>query len=184
MNRGIILLAVLVLWWSPMAFAGHAGPTGDADWDTVLLQLNIAAGSDSREFARHMDRRYGAGEGTSERLMQKHGFTAADACIALKLSFITHRPLDDIVRFYEADRGKGWGAVAKSLGIKPGSREFHELKNDSRSFLDETKGKGKKGKGDEIIFSADDDATGKGKGKNKDKGKDKDASKSGKGKNK
>jgi hypothetical protein len=31
---------------------------------------------------------------------------------------------------YRKGKGKGWGELAKSLGIKPGSREFHALKRD------------------------------------------------------
>ena len=79
--------------------------------------------------------------------MKRSGFTAADACIALKLSFLSHKPLDTVVRTYRDKGGKGWGAVAKSLGIKPGSREFHRLKNDSRNFLNETRERDKKNKG-------------------------------------
>ena len=30
---------------------------------------------------------------------------------------------------YKSDKGKGWGVLAKSLGIKPGSQEFHALKS-------------------------------------------------------
>jgi len=44
---------------------------------------------------------------------------------------------------YQIHQGKGWGAIPKSLGIKPGSKEFHALK---KGDLDGGKGKGK-GKG-------------------------------------
>jgi hypothetical protein len=41
---------------------------------------------------------------------------------------------------------KGWGAVAKDLGIKPGSEEFHELK--ANTVKKSWKDKEKKNKGD------------------------------------
>jgi hypothetical protein len=60
--------------------------------------------------------------------------------------------IDFVIKQYRSDKGKGWGALAKSLGIKPGSAEFHALKN-GHDLYDDTdlggdKGKGKsKGKG-------------------------------------
>jgi len=57
---------------------------------------------------------------------------------------------------YRADKGKGWGVLAKSLGIKPGSKEFHALK-----------------RGHDIY-----DYNGKDRDKGKDKGKCKNKSKS------
>jgi hypothetical protein len=48
-------------------------------------------------------------------------------------------------------KGQGWGVIAKSLGIKPGSPEFHALKRGDFVFNGkprEVPGKGKgKGKG-------------------------------------
>jgi hypothetical protein len=59
-----------------------------------------------------------------------------------------------VLEVYQPSRKKGWGAIAKELGIKPGSAEFHALKRGDLHFTgqpsgyDETPGKGKgKGKG-------------------------------------
>lgn len=146
MKKISFFILLLVFSFSAAAFAQKPGPTGDTGWDAVVRELNAAARSSGPQFARQIDRRYGAEAGTADRLIKKSGFTAADACIALKLSFLSHKPLNDVVSAYKAKQGKGWGAVAKSLGIKPGSREFHALKNDSKSFLNETKQKNKKNK--------------------------------------
>ena len=43
-------------------------------------------------------------------------------------------------------KGKRLGVIAKRLGIKPGSKEFHELKKDDSGILSEYKGKGEKEK--------------------------------------
>jgi len=56
---------------------------------------------------------------------------------------------------YRSGKAKGWGALAKSLGIKPGSKEFHALKNGHDLHDDKDRGEEKD----------------KGKGKDKDKGK-------------
>jgi hypothetical protein len=62
-----------------------------------------------------------------------------------------------VLEKYEAGKGRGWGALAKSLGIKPGSSEFHALKRSDD--LDDTShaGKGK--------------TKGRNKGRNKGQGK-------------
>ena len=42
------------------------------------------------------------------------------------------RPCAFVVDAYEREsrgRGRGWGVLAKELGIRPGSAAFHELKN-------------------------------------------------------
>jgi hypothetical protein len=52
----------------------------------------------------------------------------ADAFMVFQLGQMTRKPPETVVRVYQANRGKGWGVIAKSLGIKPGSPEFHALK--------------------------------------------------------
>jgi hypothetical protein len=60
---------------------------------------------------------------------------------------MAHRPPETVVQTYQTHKGKGWGVIAKELGIKPGSREFHALKNGDLTF-GETPGDGPgKGKG-------------------------------------
>ena len=58
--------------------------------------------------------------------------------IALEIAKIANRPIDDVIKSYSANKGKGWGYIAKEMGIKPGSAEFHALKG---------KGKNKSSKG-------------------------------------
>jgi hypothetical protein len=60
------------------------------------------------------------------------------------------KPTDYVITQYKSGKGKGWGALAHSLGIKPGSKEFHELKRGNDIYDGNKKGKGKsksKGKG-------------------------------------
>ncbi|MDX1701966.1 MAG: hypothetical protein R3250_15170, partial [Melioribacteraceae bacterium] len=60
------------------------------------------------------------------------------------LSSATDRPVSEVVELYSEK--KGWGAVAKELGIKPGSEEFHELK--ANTMKETGKDKQKKNKVD------------------------------------
>jgi hypothetical protein len=51
-----------------------------------------------------------------------------DAYMVLRLREMSRQPLDVVIAKYRTEKSHGWGVLAKSLGIKPGSREFHALK--------------------------------------------------------
>ena len=78
--------------------------------------------------------------------------------MCFRVAEITKKPVDVVLKEYKANKRRGWGVIAKNLGIKPGSKEFHELKKSKLSSRYHRSGKGK----------------GKDKGKGKGKGKDKD----------
>jgi hypothetical protein len=52
---------------------------------------------------------------------------------------LTGTPPADLEKSYLSNPGKGWGVIAKSLGIKPGSKEFKSLKSGAEAAA----GKGK-----------------------------------------
>lgn len=89
----------------------------------------------------------------------------SDAYMILRIGQLCGRPVPQVVDVYKRHRNRGWGAIAKEMGIKPGSPEFHALKNDN--YLSGYDDRGKKGKGRD-----DSSHPGKGHGnKNKQKGK-------------
>ncbi|MCK4465819.1 MAG: hypothetical protein KAU83_08910, partial [Bacteroidales bacterium] len=65
----------------------------------------------------------------------------------LELSKISGKPVDDVVEIYKVHKNKGWGYIAKQLGIKPGSPEFHKLKENVKNKGSKSKNKGAQGKG-------------------------------------
>ena len=67
---------------------------------------------------------------------------------------MTAKRPEAIVETYQTNRTKGWGVIAKELGIKPGSAEFHALKSGNLSFTGTPGGS-----------MSDDQGGGKGKGK-------------------
>ncbi len=76
--------------------------------------------------------------------------TPADVFMVFQVGQMAHRPPEVVLQTYQAHKGKGWGVVAKELGIKPGSREFHALKNGDLVYGDAANSSGKgqgKGKG-------------------------------------
>jgi hypothetical protein len=73
--------------------------------------------------------------------------------MVFQLGRMSNKPPDTVLHTYQTSRDKGWGAIAKELGIKPGSPEFHALKSGDLHFTGEPghgkergkgKGKGKK----------------------------------------
>jgi len=54
--------------------------------------------------------------------------TPGDVYMALRVSDLTGKPTKTVVTEFKNNKGKGWGVIAQRMGIKPGSKEFHALK--------------------------------------------------------
>ena len=65
----------------------------------------------------------------------------ADAYMVLRLAEMSGQSTDYVAEQYRSNGGRGWGVLAKNLGIKPGSSEFHALKN-NHDLQDNDKGQG------------------------------------------
>jgi hypothetical protein len=59
-----------------------------------------------------------------------------DVYLSVWLASSMKKPLSVVVNEYGVNKDKGWGVVAKNLGIKPGSDAFHSLKKDTSVELD------------------------------------------------
>ena len=51
----------------------------------------------------------------------------------LELSNYLNRPVYDVYSCYNKNKGKGWGVIAKEMGIKPGSDQFKETEKSDES---------------------------------------------------
>lgn len=130
-------------------FLPAAGICG-GDLDNFIKNLNVQANADLGGFKVKLSTQFGVPVPQVESVIAKVQ-APADAYMVLKVGEVAKQPQDTVLREYNANKGKGWGVIAKNLGIKPGSKEFHELK---KGLGDGGSDKGGKGKG-------------KGKGKNK-----------------
>jgi hypothetical protein len=127
--------------------------------DGFLDNLNIQARGDMNGFAARVSAQFGVPE-VQVRAVIGTVSAPADAFMVFQLGQMTHRHPDSVLQVYQANRGKGWGVIAKSLGIKPGSPEFHALKRGDFVLSGEPGGGQGKGHGNGK-------GNGKGKGKNK-----------------
>ena len=123
-----------------------------ADLDGFLSNLNIQARADMNGFSVKLGAQFGVPVPQVQGIIRSVEMPA-DAFMCLQLSQWSNRQPDMVVTTYKANKGKGWGVIAKQLGIKPGSAEFHALKRGDLYFTGapgevSSQGKGKdKGKG-------------------------------------
>ncbi len=132
-----------------------------ADLDTFLNGLNSRAGTDLNGFGVSLSAQFSIPVPEVHAILKRVDLPG-DAFLCLQLSLMTGQPIETVIKTYQRQKGNGWGAIAKELGIKPGSSEFHALKNGTFRLTGSQKGKASHGQG-----------PGKGNNKGNDKSKGK-----------
>ena len=144
MRRIILVIASLVLVYMPGIVS--------ASLDSFLSSVNVNARADLGGFSVKVSTQFGVPVPQVQAVLGKVE-TPADAFMIFQLGQMVHQSPETVVQTYKTHKGKGWGVIAKELGIKPGSKEFHALKNGDLVFngvpADDSgkvkgKGKGKK----------------------------------------
>lgn len=159
MKKTIFLVLMLV---SGIAL-GQEYRSGDTELDASLKLVNTDANKNLPEFKLNLTKTFGVTMPQVETCF-KIGMNAGDAYMAFQVANIARRPIEQVITVYRSSKSKGWGAMAKELGIKPGSAEFHALKG---KVKDKSKGNSKS-KGSE---GGNGKGNGKGNGNGKGKGK-------------
>jgi hypothetical protein len=117
--------------------------------DGFLGELDIRASADLGAFKADLSLTFGTSESKVDglfELMTKPG----DVYMVLRLGEVAKQPLEQVVEAHQKNKGQGWGVIAKNLGIKPGSSEFHALKENrlsAHSGDESNKSSKKQGKG-------------------------------------
>ena len=126
--------------------------TGDVEMDGFLKDVNAKAAENINDFISDVEKKFNIAKNKVNELLKV--MAPGDVYMTAQTAEIVKKPIDDVATTYNKNKDKGWGQIAKELGIKPGSPEFHEMKN-------KMKGKGSgNGKGNGK-------GNGNGKGKNK-----------------
>ena len=142
--KRIVFLATFLLLQAAFISTSNAGDFGWMD------SLNITAKADSSGFRVRLATRFHIGNAEVKAVIGDVS-RPSDAYMIFRLSELSHRPVAEVMTVYRANRKKGWGVMARGLGIKPGSREFHALKrghdmsNNNGSERGQSSGKGKGG---------------------------------------
>lgn len=116
--------------------------TGDSQLNASLVQIDANASVNFSLFKSDMSTTYNVPETKINTWSVSFGMKAGDIYFALELARITKKPIDEVVKVYTSNKQKGWGAIAKDLGIKPGSPEFHALKGNAGTKASKGKGQG------------------------------------------
>jgi len=131
--------------------------TGDVEMDGFLKDINTEAKKDISTFTNNVVTKFNLIKADVDKLLKD--MMPGDVYMAAQVATTIGKPVTEVSSAYSKNKEKGWGAIAKEMGIKPGSPEFHKLKKSM-----------KKSKGGE---SGEEGGNGKGKGKGKGKNKNK-----------
>ncbi len=144
MKRIIILFFTLIL--SVSSNAQVLFNTGNAELDADLTKINANAKLDFGTFKTDLKLSYNISDKKIDYLSITVKMEPAEIYLSLELSKLSAKSIDQVVEIYEVNKDKGWGFIAKELGIKPGSPEFHKLKEDTKNKGAKGKSKSNKGK--------------------------------------
>ena len=120
-SAGSVGAQTLSLNWNPRS--------GDVWVDTQLADMNRYGSSYRDPFIDEMVRYHEAPRDLVNDLLVSRRWAPGDVYYACAIAQVINRPCRYVADEWQANRGQGWGVVAKRLGIKPGSAEFHRLKN-------------------------------------------------------
>ena len=134
------ILAMLVL--STLLLVPTFSIAADFDW---TKDLNVRAEANPSGFRAQLSTRFKIGD-AQVKVVLGNVDRPSDAYMVFRLGEMSSRPVDDVLDKYRTGKKKGWGSLAKSLGIKPGSQEFHALKQGDNLDSGQSKGKKKKNK--------------------------------------
>jgi hypothetical protein len=107
------------LGWNPRS--------GDVWVDVWLGDMNRYGSRYRDPFVDELVRYHGAPRDLVVDLLARR-WAPGDIYFACALAKLVGRPCRYVVEIWERDHAQGWGAIAKRLGIKPGSPQFHQLK--------------------------------------------------------
>lgn len=139
LQKILFIVSVMTLLVSSVAIV----EADDFGW---MNDFNIRAEASQSGFRARLATRFTIGD-AQIKIVLSNVERPADAYMVLRLAEMSAKSTEYVLKRYKAGKQKGWGALAKSLGIKPGSKEFHALKRGgdfySDFYDDKDKGKGK-----------------------------------------
>jgi hypothetical protein len=148
--RNILLACGLVLGLScmPLAAQTFVLATGDSSLDITLGSLNVEASTDVGTFTAELSTSYQVPRVQIQSWITVERLQPAEVYMVLELSRIARTTPTVVIASYRKHRGKGWGAVARDLGIRPGSAEWKAWKADADDRTQNVKNRKKHDQGD------------------------------------
>jgi len=135
--------------WLAFALALAAAPVvgqsisfgfGDPVLEANLNSIGASAKVDLPGFTAEVSLQWGMPAAQVQSALSQ-GLEAAEVYLAAGLASISGKPLATVIDSNKKNKSKGWGALARDLGIKPGSKEFKALKDKAQGSADKAKKK-------------------------------------------
>jgi hypothetical protein len=140
--KNILLILISFIVYS--ASAQVSFNTGNVQLDTDLNTINASASANFGSFKGDLIVSYNVSEKKIDYMKVSLNMAPGEIYFALEIAKLSKTPIDEVITIYKNNKSKGWGYIAKEAGIKPGSSEFHQLKNNANSKKNKGKGKGKR----------------------------------------
>jgi hypothetical protein len=102
--------------------------SGDTWVDMRLADMNQYGQRYPGPFIDEITRYHGAPRSLVNELLTDRHWAPGDIYFACALAQVVGQPCRVVADAWERDHAQGWGAIAKRMGIKPGSEQFHRLK--------------------------------------------------------
>ncbi|MDG5466714.1 hypothetical protein P9J64_00095 [Deltaproteobacteria bacterium IMCC39524] len=116
--RTLLVAVSFILLFTAMAHA---------DMNAYIHDLNVSVQGDIGGYKTKLGVRFGTSKSQVEAVFRSVE-SPAEVAVVLWLGEQSRQSLDTVLKVYRSQKPQGWGAMAKSLGIKPGSAAFHALK--------------------------------------------------------
>lgn len=123
MRNPLVAIPALVTF-CVLLFAGTAMAGG---LTSFLDEIEVHASKDIGSFRADLRLTFDVSDGTLDGLFAVMS-KPSDVYMCLRVSEVSRQPIDRVVEEHQEHKDQGWGVIAKNLGIKPGSEEFHALK--------------------------------------------------------
>lgn len=102
--------------------------TGDAEFDTHLNEMNVMEKARLELFKAETAKEYKVEKSLIDKALDLKKMQPADVYMTMELAKVSKKNPEEVMKIYGENKEKGWGEIAKKLGIKPGSKEFKRLK--------------------------------------------------------
>jgi len=104
--------------------------TGDSDFDSLLIEINRTAGGRFERYIGDICTGFHIPQEKVMMMIYQEEMQPADVFMALQFVRLSGQSYQKIMNNFRLHKRKGWGAVALSLGLKPGSKIFILLRQD------------------------------------------------------
>ena len=129
MKKKLVLILLLILtlncYSETLSFSFS---TGDSDLDVTLNDMNNYISYNIDDFSIELSSYSGVSKREITGYIKIDKMQPAEVYYAVEIAKIKRIPLKKVIIYYRINRERGWGYISKHFGLKPGGREFIEIK--------------------------------------------------------